>query len=138
MAPPPAPSPPPILSHLSDRRIIPDPQDYYGRRADTDPGGLQWLEAGEFTTPPPATWHRYQQNMHRLYYYRRICGEVVKTISGGDDLYGGVQRTPINAPVQTEPGAEDNSTETQPPEPAEPGSSSRYRPEMAADPAHRG
>ena len=49
---------------------------------------------------------------------------MVKTISG-EMIYTAVfSGTPINAPVQTEPGAEDNSTETQPPEPAEPGSSS--------------
>ena len=49
---------------------------------------------------------------------------MVKTISG-EMIYTAVfSGAPINAPVQNEPGAEDNSTETQPPEPAEPGSSS--------------
>ena len=52
---------------------------------------------------------------------------MVKTISG-EMIYTAVfSGTPVNTPVQTEPGAEDNSmdsTGTQPPEQAEPAPSS--------------
>ena len=86
---------------------------------------VQWLEAGEFYNAT-ASYTGTTTSKYATGYVitAEYAGEVVKTISG-EMIYTAVfSGTPINAPVQTEPGAEDNSTETQPPEPAEPGSSS--------------
>lgn len=86
---------------------------------------VQWLEAGEFYNAT-ASYTGTATSKYATGYVitAEYAGEVVKTISG-EMIYTAVfSGTPINAPVQTEPGAEDNSTETQPPEPAEPGSSS--------------
>jgi len=86
---------------------------------------VQWLEAGEFYNAT-ASYTGTATSKYATGYIitAEYAGEVVKTISG-EMIYTAVfSGTPINAPVQTEPGAEDNSTETQPPEPAEPGSSS--------------
>ena len=86
---------------------------------------VQWLEAGEFYNAT-ASYTGTATSKYATSYVitAEYAGEVVKTISG-EMIYTAVfSGTPINAPVQNEPGAEDNSTETQPPEPAEPGSSS--------------
>ena len=86
---------------------------------------VQWLEAGEFYNAT-ASYTGTATSKYATGYVitAEYAGEVVKTISG-EMIYTAVfSGTPINAPVQNEPGAEDNSTETQPPEPAEPGSSS--------------
>ncbi|USF25235.1 hypothetical protein N510_000146 [Firmicutes bacterium ASF500] len=83
------------------------------------------LEAGEFYNAT-ASYTGTATSKYATGYVitAEYAGEVVKTISG-EMIYTAVfSGTPINAPVQTEPGAEDNSTETQPPEPTEPGSSS--------------
>ena len=85
---------------------------------------VQWLEAGEFYNAT-ASYTGTATSKYATGYVitAEYAGEVVKTISG-EMIYTAVfSGTPINAPVQTEPGAEDNSTETQPPELAEPGSS---------------
>ena len=87
--------------------------------------GVDWQEAGEFYNAI-ASYTGTATSKYATGYVitAEYAGEVVKTISG-EMIYTAVfSGTPINAPVQTEPGAEDNSTETQPPEPAEPGSSS--------------
>ena len=85
---------------------------------------VQWLEAGEFYNAT-ASYTGTATSKYATGYVitAEYAGEVVKTISG-EMIYTAVfSGTPINAPVQTEPGAEDNSTETQPPELAEPSSS---------------
>lgn len=85
---------------------------------------VQWLEAGEFYNAT-ASYTGTATSKYATGYVitAEYAGEVVKTISG-EMIYTAVfSGTPINAPVQTEPGAEDNSTETQPSELAEPGSS---------------
>ncbi len=81
---------------------------------------VQWLEAGEFYSAT-ASYTGTATSKYATGYVitAEYAGEVVKTISG-EMIYTAVfSGTPINAPVQTEPGAEDNSTETQPPELAE-------------------
>ncbi len=85
---------------------------------------VQWQEAGGFYNAT-ASYTGTATSSYATGYIitAEYAGEVVKTISG-EMIYTAVfSGTPINAPVQTEPGAEDNSTETQPPELAEPGSS---------------
>lgn len=86
---------------------------------------VQWQEAGEFYNAT-ASYTGTATSKYATGYVitAEYAGEVVKTISG-EMIYTAVfSGTPVNAPVQTEPGAEDNSMETQPPEPTEPGSSS--------------
>ena len=89
---------------------------------------VQWQEAGGFYNAT-ASYTGTATSSYATGYTitAQYAGEVVKTISG-EMIYTAVfSGTPINAPVQTEQGPEDgknDSTETQPPEQAEPAPSS--------------
>lgn len=107
----------------ADASLIPKTTQEGGRTLTL--ADVQWQETGEFYNAV-ASYTGTATSKYATGYVitAEYAGEVVKTISG-EMIYTAVfSGAPINAPVQNEPGAEDNSTETQPPEPAEPGSSS--------------
>lgn len=89
---------------------------------------VQWQEAGGFYNAT-ASYTGTATSSYATGYTitAQYAGEVVKTISG-EMIYTAVfSGTPINVPVQKEQGPEDgknDSTETQPPEQAEPAPSS--------------